>query len=249
MIRPPLRINAKTDKGRPIILHPIWCDKKKEYLLYDEAVTQYRNAFNTGPEILVAIMMDGKDVSLKRFVINKVNEGDIALRSSIGNNDDRFTIVSSIDEANSSSMSMKTATTDLSCHHSHRIKHSPVMATTMKLEKLLKSNTEFNVEVVNTNGLKIHLLNVPPGKFVGADDNTKPEIHENVTQTILVQTGKALVRLYVKNKETGDLEQAEVVFISSKKDDTIIIPSNTYHLIENVDTIPFTAVSIYAPVG
>lgn len=95
----PIRIRAKTDKGRSIILHPQWCDKKKEYLLYDEAVIQYRSAFNTRPDMLVVIMMDGKDVSDRRFVMRKQDDtDDIAIKSDMGKNDDRFTIVGKIND-------------------------------------------------------------------------------------------------------------------------------------------------------
>lgn len=256
MITAPIRIRAKTDKNRHIILHPTWCSKKREYLLYDEAVIQYRNAFNKPQSMFVKIMMDGKDVSKRRFVIKQEDKDDIVIRSDIGNNDDRFTIIADDLSANDdddgdsiSSKPMKSYITDFSCHHPHKTKRSHILATTLNLEKLLAVNTEFNVEIVDQKGFKMHLLNLPPGKFVGAEDNTKPEIHPTTTQIILVQTGKALVRLYAKNSETGVLEQEEVVFISSKKEDTIIIPHDTYHLIENVDTVPFTAVSIYSPIG
>ncbi len=260
MIIPPIRINAKTDKGRTIILHPIWCTKKREYLLYDEAVMQYRAAFNKSADMFVVIMMDGKDVSDRRFVMKKVDEGDIEIKSSIGKNDDRFTIVGKLvandddtdvnpKQKQLSSHLNPDITTNLSCHRSHRTKYQHILAMTFNLEKTLKKNIEPRVELVDNNGFKIVLLNLAPGKSIGVENDTKPEIHPTVTQTIIVQNGSALVRLFAKNEKTSEPILEQVCFISSKQEDTIVIPSNTYHFIENVDVVPFIAVSFYAPTG
>lgn len=75
-------------------------------------------------------------------------------------------------------------------------------------------------------------------------------IHPSDAQIIMLKTGSVLVRLFTKKETDGDIfTQFDVKFLSEDREDFIFIPSNTYHLIENVGFVPVTAIAIYSPVA
>ncbi len=246
-IKTPPRINARTDRRRNIILHPIWCPDHGEYLLFEEALKVYRDVFGTNDEVILE--MDGIDVSKRRFVMKNSDDEDnkdaIVLESSIGKNDNRFFVRKKVIASKLSSNNY----TPLSCGPFIRsYDTSNHSSTLLDLETTLKENTELKKILFLSAGLEIAVINIPVGGKIGEKENTQPEVHPTRAQIFLVQTGSALVKLYMKDEKADQLEQFEVKLIESKVNDTIIIPSNTYHLIENVGSIPFTAVTIYSPV-
>jgi oxalate decarboxylase/phosphoglucose isomerase-like protein (cupin superfamily) len=83
------------------------------------------------------------------------------------------------------------------------------------------------------------------GRITDPLDITKPHVHPNSTQMIMVLIGDANVIIYQDNEPfgmplSGDRKTRETR-------DIIIIPPNVPHIIENTGSVPLVFLTIYSP--
>lgn len=79
-------------------------------------------------------------------------------------------------------------------------------------------------------------------KITSSKDKTKPDLHPNATQVIILFEGSAMVTIY----QDG---QAFPMLISDSVDEKniIVIPPNVPHMIENVGKVDVRFMTIYSP--
>lgn len=100
------------------------------------------------------------------------------------------------------------------------------------LEKLTTENNAYRKVIFTTETQQLVLMNIPPNEDIG------PEIHSDTTQFIRLEEGEATVILGMNNYTLN---------LSAGKNDTIIIPPNTYHNIINNSAANLKLYTIYSP--
>lgn len=110
----------------------------------------------------------------------------------------------------------------------------------------LLASDEYRRLFYTDENLQMGTQTLKPGESIGQGDEytkkpKKPEMHPTMSQVVIVFSGIANVTLFSEEKTDSILLSKEGT------DDMVIIPPNTYHLIENVGTDALRIFTIYSP--
>jgi len=100
------------------------------------------------------------------------------------------------------------------------------------LEKLTKENEAFRKVIFTTETQQLVLMSIVPNEDIGK------EIHSSTTQFIRLEEGEAIVTLGLDDYTLN---------LSAGKNDTVIIPPNTYHNVINKSDTKLKLYTIYSP--
>lgn len=113
------------------------------------------------------------------------------------------------------------------------------------VSKLLESD-EYRHIFYGDENLQLVTQTLKPGESIGkGDKQTKiPEVHVTMSQVIIVFDGTAKVTIFSE-------EKTDTIILTEENDegshDMVVIPPNTYHLIENVGVDNLRILIIYSP--
>ena len=107
----------------------------------------------------------------------------------------------------------------------------------INLEDKTLSNKYYRKVIATTKNMQLVLMSLKKNDFI------KLENHKNTTQLIRVEKGTIKIKLGNKNPKTlNDLKSYKL-----QNGDSIIIPPNTYHYVENTGSNTAKLYTIYSP--
>lgn len=171
-------VRMKTDQRRTLVLAPLWCDTKQEWLLRDEALRVYEATFGAlqqGEQL--QLWLDGRDVTHAHFL-------------------DSY-------RARQPTQSITLATVQAGPFSARKVGPSAML----DLTQLARHSTEKRRELLRTETAQFVMQRLPLGGAVGEANDTLPERHAHITQFILVLQGVAEVTLSADEKGRDVLEQ------------------------------------------
>lgn len=132
------------------------------------------------------------------------------------------------------------------CHEKHRQASPMLLNRPLNLANTVFANEKFR-QVLHTNIFQIVAMSVPVDGAIGDENNTRPEIHPDTAQLIIVLAGTARVtRYYVGADPTRSDQMVRTSLLDSSNADSLVIEPNTYHYIENIGNEPLKLLTIYS---
>lgn len=110
--------------------------------------------------------------------------------------------------------------------------HGPAPYTA-NVEQAAMQNQDFRVTMWTGRHLQMTAMCIPPCGEIGL------EVHENADQIILIEQGKAVVKMGSCERELGFRQ-------SLWKGDAAFVPSGTWHNVVNAGRYPLKLLSVYA---
>ncbi len=93
--------------------------------------------------------------------------------------------------------------------------------------------------------LQLATQTLKPGEKIGDErDPNLPDVHREAIQVIIVFSGRAKVTFFSEEK-TSSIELTDEAGLANE--DMVIVPPNTFHLVENIGTDDLSLFTIYSP--